>query len=292
MFLPDGRKFLFTSRGGERDNNALYVASLDSRVVKRLMPVQSVVRYIQPSSGGPGTILYHRDGGLVARRFDPDTHELSGDPVPVVDKVEYGAAGLDLGFEASRDGRVAVLRRYSAEQTRLTWFARTGEVTGTLGEPADYLQPRISPDGSRVAFTRPDDRTGNRDVWFMEIARAVSSRLTTHVANDWFPVWSPDGRQLLFGSDRDGGTAMQAILKQALDATSGESPLSAADNDPYDWSRDGKWIAYNSNDVMVAPTSHGGEGVSVSRHAFSRGSVAIFAGRTVDSVRVERKWPL
>ena len=259
VFLPNGRTFLFTSRCGERDNNALYVASLDSRTVKRLMPVQSVVRYIQPSSDGPGTILYYRDGGLVARRFDSDTHELSGDPVPVVDKVEYGAPGLALGFEASLDGRVAVLRRYSAEQTRLTWFARTGEVTGTLGEPANYLQPRISPDGSRVAFTRPDDRTGNRDVWFMEIARAVSSRLTTHVANDWFPVWSPDGRQLLFGSDRDGGTAMRAILKQALDATSEESPLSAADDDPYDWSRDGKWIAYKSDDVMVAPTGGAGK---------------------------------
>jgi Tol biopolymer transport system component len=128
-----------------------------------------------------------------------------------------------------------------------------------LGEPAEYSQPRLSPDGSRVAFTRPDDRTGNRDVWFMEIARAVSSRLTTHVANDWFPVWSPDGRRLLFGSDRDGGTAMRGILKQALDATSEESPLAGVDNNPYDWSRDGKWVAYESDDIMVAPAGAGGK---------------------------------
>jgi eukaryotic-like serine/threonine-protein kinase len=252
LFLPGGQTFLYTSRGAERDNNALYLGSLDSSTVTRLMPVQSVVRYIQPDSDGPGAILYHRDGGLVAQRFDPDTHELSGDPVPVVDQIEYNPAGLGLGFEASRDGRVAVLRRSGADQTRLTWFARTGEITGTLGEPAEYLQPRISPDGSRVAFTRPDDRTGNRDVWVMEIARAVASRLTTHVANDWFPVWSPNGRQLLFGSDRDGGTAMRAILKQALDATSEETPLSA-DEDPMDWSRDGKWVVYKSDDVVVAP---------------------------------------
>jgi len=221
------------------------------------MPVQSVVRYIQPSNGGPGTILYYRDGGLVARRFDADTNELSGDLVPVIDKVEYNLAGLGLSFKASSDGRVAVLRRYSAEQTRLTWFARTGEITGTLGEPADYSQPRISPDGTRVAFTRPDDRTGNRDVWFMEIARAVSTRLTTHAANDWYPVWSPDGRQLLFGSDRGGGTAMRPFLKKALDTGSEESPVPGADQEPYDWSRDGKWISYKFADVMVAPVAGG-----------------------------------
>ena len=133
VFLPDGLTFLFTSRCGQRDNNALYVGSLDSRTVRRLMPVQSIVRYIQSSSGEPGTILYYRDGGLVARRFNPDTQELSGDPVPVVDKVDYSAAGLGLSFDASGDGRVAVLSRFGAGQTRLTWFDRSGEITGTLG---------------------------------------------------------------------------------------------------------------------------------------------------------------
>ena len=261
VFLPGGRTFLFTSRCGQRENNALYVGSLDSSTVKRLMPVQSIVRYVRSSHGGPDTILYYRDGGLVARRFNPDTQELSGDPVPAVDNVDYNAAGLGLSFEASSDGRVAVLRPRGAGQTRLTWFDRSGEPIGTLGEPGDYLQPRISPDGTRVAFTRPDVQTGNRDVWFVETARAVSSRLTTHVANDWFPVWSPDGRQLLFGSDRGGGTAMRPFLKKALDAASEESPFSVAAEQPHDWSRDGKWIAYNfgSLDVMVASATGDGK---------------------------------
>jgi Tol biopolymer transport system component len=159
---------------------------------------------------------------------------------------------------ASRDGRLAVLHRSNPEEAQFTWFARTGEITATLGEPGEYFQPRISPDGSRVAFTRPDDRTGNRDVWFMEIARAVSNRLTTHVANDWFPAWSPDGRRLLFGSDRDGGTAMRGFLKQALDATSEESPLSGVDESPHDWSRDGRWVVFfKTDDLMVAPADGG-----------------------------------
>jgi serine/threonine protein kinase len=252
VFLAGGRKFLFTSRCGQRENNALYIGSLDSSAVKRLMPVQSIVRYVRSSNGEPGTILYYRDGGLAARRFNSSTEEVSGDPIPVVDNVGYDAAGLVISFNSSNDGRVAVLRRIGGGRTRFTWFNRSGEMTGTLGDPGDYLEPRISPDGTRVAFTRPDPQTGNRDVWFIEIARAIASRLTIHAANDWFPVWSPDGRQLLFGSDRAGGTAMRMFLKKALDAASEESPMSDAASNPYDWSRDGKWITYHTYDVMVA----------------------------------------
>ena len=263
VFLPGGLTFLFTSRCGQRDNNALYVGSLDSRTVKRLMPIQSEIRYIRSSNSKFGSILYYRDGGLVARRFNSETQELSGDPVPVVDDVDYNAAGLGISFGASSDGRVAILRRFGTGHTRLTWFDRSGEVTGTLGEPAEYSQPRMSPDGARLAFTRPDARNGNRDIWFMEVARAGSSRLTTHVANDWFPVWSPDGQRLLFGSDRD-GIVMRPFLKKALDATSEELPFSDGDEfDPNDWSRDGKWIAFGGRDVMVASAIESREAVCV-----------------------------
>ena len=89
--------------------------------------------------------------------------------------------------------------------TQLTWYERNGQQTGTLGPRGDYQQPRISPDGTRVAVMQPDPQTGNRDVFVLEIARGVRSRLTTNVANDWYPVWSPDGKQILFGSDREGG---------------------------------------------------------------------------------------
>ncbi len=251
VFLPDGLTFLFTSRCGQRENNALYVGSLESRTVRRLMPIQSVVRYVQSGNDESGTLLFYRDGGVAARQFNPATQELSGEPVPVVDNVGYNAAGLGLWLDTSFDGRVAVLLRPGAgETTRLTWFDRSGELTGTLGESGEHLQPRISPDGTRVAFTRPDAQTGNRDIWFVEVARAVSSRLTTEEANDWYPVWSPDGRQLLFGSDRGAEIAMRSFLKKGLDATSEESRFSEAVV-PQDWSKDGKWIAYGTTDVMV-----------------------------------------
>jgi Tol biopolymer transport system component len=255
QFLPDGRRFLFVSRCGERDNNALYIASLDSPDVKRVMPAQAQALYAPPGTNGPGTLFFYRDGALVAQAFDADRGTVVGDPVPVADKVFYNAPSIAAGFRVSADGRVVIIRSASAGNGRLTWVNREGEEAGVLGPPGDYTQPRISPDGSRVAFSRPDDETGNRDLWYAEIVRGVTARLTVHAANDWFPVWSPDGKQLLFGSDRGGGSALPSYVKKSMEPGLDESPVPDATDAPFDWSRDGRWISYGSDDLWIASSS-------------------------------------
>jgi serine/threonine-protein kinase len=107
-----------------------------------------------------------------------------------------------------------------------------------------------------VVFSRPDPQTGNRDVWYIEIARGITARLTTHAANDWNAVWSPDGRQLAFGSDRDGGPELRPYLKTSMDPGSSESRLFAQPGTPHDWSADGRWLAYErSGDLLVGSAS-------------------------------------
>ena len=257
QFLPDGRRFIFTSRCGQRENNALYIGSLDSIQVKRVMPAQARVSYVPPRSGGPGTLVYYRDGALMAQRFNVDAERLDGEPMPVFDGVSYVPASIQAGFRVSADGRVVIVEQAGANDSRLTWFSRTGANVGTLGPPADYLQPRISPAGDRVAFTKPDPETGNRDIWYTETTRNVTSRLTLHVANDWYPVWSPDGKQLIFGSDRGGTVALPAYLKQSLDAGSSESPVPGVPGaPPIDWSHDGRWVvSSNDADIWITATT-------------------------------------
>ena len=255
-FLPDGRKFLFTARCGERANNALYIGSLDTGLVRRVMPIDSNAQYLPPKGDRPGALVYYRDGALVARRFDSESGEVSGDPLPVVDGVAYNPTGLGAGFRISVDGRIAIIRVAGSADTQLTWYERNGEQTGTLGPRGDYLQPRISPDGTRVAVTEPDPQTGNRDVFVLEIARGVKSRLTTNVANDWFPVWSPDGKQMLFGSDREGGTQIFTFLKKSSDPGAAESRWPG--EDPFDWSKDGHWITFGDKDISVTPAAPDG----------------------------------
>jgi serine/threonine protein kinase len=253
QFLPDGRQFLFVSRCSERANNALYIGSLGSPEVRRIMPAESRVTYIPPGTQNPGALLFYRDGALVAQRFDLDSGRLSGDAMTVLNNVEYNAPSIAAFFRASADGSVVLARAPGSIDTRLVWYNRKGEEIGTLGPPGEYAQPRLSPDGTRVLFQRPDPQTGNRDVWYIEIARSITSRLTNHVANDWDALWSPDGKKILFGSDRDGGTEMVPYLKTSMDLGSSESRLPISDGEPpYDWSSDGLWISYGAEDLLVA----------------------------------------
>ena len=108
QFLPDGRRFLFTTRCGQRENNGLYVGSLDSSDVRRVMPAQSQVSYVPPRRGYPGTLLFYRDGALMAQPFDAEAEKFTGDPVPLIDQVAYTAASIEAGFRVSADGRVAI----------------------------------------------------------------------------------------------------------------------------------------------------------------------------------------
>lgn len=252
QFLPGGRQFLFVSRCGERENNALYIGSLDTPEVTRVMETQSRVTYVPPAAGRPEMLVFFRDGALVAQRFNLRNRDRMGEATTLLERIGYNAPSIEARFRVSHDGRVVVAQTGDPSLARLVWYDRNGQEVAELGPTADYSQPRISPDGGRVAFSRSDPQTGNRDVWFIEIARGISSRLTTHVANDWYPVWAPDGRRLLFGSDRAGGPEVWPYLKTSMDPGSSESPHLSVASDPHDWDASGEWIAYvQSRDLHV-----------------------------------------
>jgi len=262
-FLPDGRRFLFVARSGRRESNALYLGTLDSADMQRIMVVHSNVAYVAAGAGGPGTIVYARDGTLVQQRFDGDN--LVGEPIEIVQRVEYAAPSLLARFAASSDGSVLIFRPAGLGRTQLRWFDRKGNPLATLGPPSEYSQPRLSPDGGRVLVSRPDAEAGNRDVWYVETSRGVAARLTTHAANDWWPVWSPDGASILFASDRDGGPFMVTYQKSSMEPGSAESKMlevqaaTGPEAVPADWSSDRRWVALTTGaggplmDVWVAP---------------------------------------
>jgi Tol biopolymer transport system component len=259
VFLPDGRHFLFVARSSQRENNALYLASLDSSQIRRVMAIQSNVGYVKHERSG--FLLYVKEKTLEAQPFDGE--KVTGDPVTVVENVEYAAPSLYGTFAASLDGRVVIFRPVTSGPTQFRWFDRKGNALGAAGPPAEYIQPRISPDGTRIAYSRPDE-SGNRDIWYMEISRAVSARLTTSPANDWWPVWSPDARSIVFSSDRGEESTQAPYIKDSLDPGSGETPIIGASGAPVDWSRDGRWIVIYGNgrsprsgSIKVVSAPHG-----------------------------------
>jgi Tol biopolymer transport system component len=256
IFLPDGHHFLFVARSSRRENNALYVGSLDSDQTKRLLAVQSNVSYVL--QGRRGFLLYVQDRSLEARPFDGE--KFTGEPVTVVENVDYAAPSLYGAFATSLDGHVLIFRPATAGPNQFKWFDRKGNMLGLVGPPGEYVQPRISPDGGRIVYSRPDEK-GNRDLWFMEVTRGVTNRLTTNPANDWWPAWSPDGRRIVFNSDRG---ARSTYIKDSLDPAGGETPLTDTAGQPTDWSLDGRWIVLygdgrspNSGSIKIASADQG-----------------------------------
>ena len=116
------------------------------------------------------------------------------------------------------------------------------------------MAAEISPDGRRVAV----DRTvqGNRDVWLIDLLRGGITRFTFDAATDGYPVWSADGTQIAFESNRKGN--YDIYIKPSNGAGQEQPLLEAPGNQwPYDFSKDGKFLLYydaaNSGDLMALP---------------------------------------
>jgi dipeptidyl aminopeptidase/acylaminoacyl peptidase len=224
-------------------------------------------------------LLYYRDGALMAQPFDDKGESLVGDAAPVIDGVDYSPASALAAFGIATVGNLVILRLAGTNDRRLTWFNRTGQEIAASGPRGDYFQPRLSPNSDRIAFTRADEQTGNRDVWSIEVARGVTARLTTHGANDWFPIWSSDGRRLVFGSDREGRASNYPYLKKSMDPGTEESGFPydwdelgvAHDPAPFDWSRDGRWVSIGSFDIWVVPVAGTGKPFPFVATSFNEG---------------------
>jgi Tol biopolymer transport system component len=240
FFLPDGRHFIYLRRSGSSDNQGIYIGSLDNapekQPLQRLLAASTQAQYVASPDGGPGHLLFLRDNTLMAQPFDAAKLAFAGDPAPVTDPVR-STGDLPL-FSASASTGLTYLAGGSNQQ-QLTWLDRSGKAVGTAAEPGVYREAALSPDGSQAAVDK------NGDIWVVEFARNSSSRLTSDPAIDRAPVWSPDGKRVLFESSRDGSGNL--YIKDANGATPEELFYkSSEEKTPTSWSRDGRFLLYTS----------------------------------------------
>ena len=142
----------------------------------------------------PGFLLYVRQGTLFAEAFDWQRRSFSGAATPVARNVAFGQR-LQTAFTASNAG--VVVYRSPQPVSQLAWVTRTGVSGGLIGEPGDYLSPRLSPDEQSVAAeVHSLDASGQSEgnIWVATTAQGIFTKLTfdvgTHSTN---PLWSPDG---------------------------------------------------------------------------------------------------
>jgi eukaryotic-like serine/threonine-protein kinase len=274
-WLPGSQAVVYVARGEAQTNRKVMAFSLKDGQPQVLLDGDEIPKYMPT-----GHLVFIHQGRLMAAPFDLERLEVTGTPMPIMEGVAtYGL---------SNAGSLIYAPNVASAATKavLVWVNRNGQTEPLNAPPNDYSNPRLSPDGRRIALTM---RAGGDDnIWLYDTARDALTRLTFEGRNGW-PVWSHDGRQVIYAKPADGAAAEEALLVKPLIqvghslsrdgrllaltevSTSAfqTSLLSVPERHvsvmmTNGWSPslspDGRWVAYTSNDagryaVYVRPTS-------------------------------------
>jgi serine/threonine-protein kinase len=229
--LPGGRAVLFTilasmTGGPNTAQVPPQVAVLDLETGARRVLVRGGSHAHFVSSGH---LIYATPGTLWAVPFDLSRLETRGIAVPVVAGVATTTGGGADAVVAS-DGTLAYVSGGASgagAARTLVWVDRHGGETQIPAPPRPYLYPRLSPDGTRVVVSSVDQEL---DLWLWDLARATLTRLTFERGGDQNPVWTPDGKQVIYTSARTGA---QNIYLQAADGTGSAGRLTDSRNQQF-----------------------------------------------------------
>jgi hypothetical protein len=241
--LPDPGVILYTAHAatGQWD---VVAQTLATGARKVLIPHAYDARYL-PS----GHLVFARDGAIQAAPFDAARLELTGPTVTLVDRVLGAPVDGYGGFQVSADGTALAYRPDPSPDGRtLVWVSRTGEETPVPLAPRAFSSPRVSPDGTRLAFAVTEQ--GRSDIFVYEIGTQRLRQLTREGDNT-APLWTRDGRRIVYASTRSGVPS----LWWEPDDGSGVPELIVADRGglvPGSWSADGRTLYYAQWDTGPA----------------------------------------
>ena len=257
--LPDGRHLLYmTTRLGENGQRAtpiVYVVSLDSGARQEVAQVNSRMLFVPP-----GRVFYVHEGALLAHSFDLTSFKAIGEPVRLVEGLDYNRSSGASAFSVSDTG--ALVYHRSSTAFHLAWFDRSGRELATVGNSQAIGHVRIAPQGDRVAVDVVDARFGTSDIWTHDLQRGIATRLTTDVNSERLPTWSPKGDRIAFYSDRGTGSdAAGDFFSKRSDGMGEEDAFFVSVGPQFieDWSSDGRLIAYRNetraqgDDVWLLP---------------------------------------
>jgi serine/threonine-protein kinase len=229
QILPDGKSVLFTSFPAP---HKVMVHSLKSGERKELFEGDTP-RYLPT-----GHIIYAVGNNLFAVRFDINTFKVIGGSVGLVEGVLRSAGAPQ--YAVSDSGTLVYVPGTASSfvQRTLVWVDRNGKEEPLPAPPNAYFNPRLSPDGRKVALSI--ETAGKRDIWIWDLVRKTLTRLTFEGYNG-APLWTPDGKRVAFFSLRD----KASIYWKAADGAGREELLgSVTDRAPFpaSWSDNGKTL--------------------------------------------------
>jgi len=247
--LPGGAAVLFTLLG-----NAIAVDNAQIGVLHRPTGRRTILmRGGSSAQYTDGLLVFAAAGGnLRAVRFDADRLAIIGEPASVATQLMMTNVGA-ANFSVSRTGMLLYVPAGTSGNTlasrSIVWVDRNGRETPTNLPSRAYGDLRLSPDGTRVAVGIRDQQS---DIWVGDLTRQTLTRLTFDPTLDQSPVWTPDGRRIVWSSQRGGG--VPSLFIQSSDGTGNAEPLLATGRPlfPTSVSPDGARVVFWENNPATA----------------------------------------
>ena len=194
--LPGSRAVLFSAGAASLRQRSIAVVSLTDHKTKTLIQGASYARYL-PS----GHLAFVDQGTLFVVPFNLDRLEVNGNRVPIMADIAlslYGSAD----FDVSRTGQLICRRRPGGTKSVIRWLSESGPGSSLLDEPAEYSWPRLSPDGTQLAFVRGNGGQLNLRVYNWATGKLVQEIVGREPLTS--PVWTPAGRSVAVSSSAGG----------------------------------------------------------------------------------------
>jgi len=272
-FLPDGRHFFYSvTHEGNSDHNTIHMGDIASTGDHVIGEADSEAIYSQ------GLLLFLRQETLIAQPFDARRGVATGEAAPLEQQIQRRLTTAYADFSASTDGLLAFRTGSAGGTFQLTWVDRSGKQLGLLGEPDNINDFEFSPDRKNVAAAvAPGGTINNGNIWIYDAARGLRTRFTFDPAVDSSPVWSPDGRSIIFASRRK---QHADLYRKSADGTGTEELLysSNLEKTPTSWSPDDMFLLYHTtgavtgSDVWVLPLTPERPGAPLKPFPFAQSS--------------------
>jgi Tol biopolymer transport system component len=235
-FLPDGSNFLYFTFGFDPKTSGVYVASLEAKETNRLAFANGGAIWVSP-----GYLLYPSGSRLMGQPFDAKRRRVVGEAFPLIDNIFVDSATFATAVSASDTGLLACQTGATAI-SRLLLYDRSGSELQTVGPAGSYWEPTLSPDGRRLAVPRMDPEALEASIWTIDLEHGTLTRLSSQQSVSSTPLWSSDGRQILYSTYPSGEVYVRdangAEPEKLLFKNPSFTPLD-------DWSRDGRYIFYD-----------------------------------------------
>jgi len=232
-FLPGGKKFLFVIHTVGDKQNEIHAGTLDGKHT-RVLDADSLVGFAR------GSIVFTRDGAMFAQTFDTGNFAVKGDARRIVNGVFYDEGSSHSFASVSSSGAVLYFP-IKPDSVVVEWRDAKGQPLGKAFDEKSLSNFRLYRDGSKAELDRFDYAKGAIDIYTLDLARGVRTRVTGGHADHRLAAWSANGDRVFYSSDRAG---LYDIYSQIEDGTSPPETVWKTNDDKYvrDVSPDGRFL--------------------------------------------------